>query len=144
MTRINCSVPVKCLTDEHLLAEHREIIRMPRLAKYSMYQLPTIPDKFCLGRGHVLFFADKAEYICKRYSAIHAECLARGYNVQDYSATLESWNSECKSLQYDDNAEAYFLVANRITERIYGGKLKQYHYYKQAISKSDAVQLLIQ
>ena len=29
MTRINSAIPVKCLTDEHLLAEHREIKRLP-------------------------------------------------------------------------------------------------------------------
>ena len=29
MTRINSGIPVKSLTDEHLLAEHREIKRLP-------------------------------------------------------------------------------------------------------------------
>lgn len=29
MTRINSAINVKYLTDEHLLAEHREIKRMP-------------------------------------------------------------------------------------------------------------------
>ena len=28
MTRINSTIPVKCLTDEHLLAGHREIKRL--------------------------------------------------------------------------------------------------------------------
>ncbi len=33
MTRINVSINVKALTDEHLLAEHREIKRLPNYGK---------------------------------------------------------------------------------------------------------------
>ena len=37
MTRINVSINVKALTDEHLLAEHREIKRLPNI-KFMSYK----------------------------------------------------------------------------------------------------------
>ena len=33
MIRINSAIPVKCLTDEHLLAEHREIKQITTIQK---------------------------------------------------------------------------------------------------------------
>lgn len=35
MTRINSAIPVKCLTDEHLLAEHMEIKKATLLLEES-------------------------------------------------------------------------------------------------------------
>ena len=45
MTRINSAIHVKCLTDEHLLAEHREIKRLPyclrkAIVSGSIYKIP--------------------------------------------------------------------------------------------------------
>ncbi len=61
MTRINIGVNVKCLTDEHLLAEHREIKRLPYCLDKAIKlgSINKIPDKFTLGKGHALFFLDK-------------------------------------------------------------------------------------
>ena len=39
MTRINVSINVKALTDEHLLAEHREIKRLRSVSKESQRTL---------------------------------------------------------------------------------------------------------
>ena len=33
--RINCGIPVENLTDEHLMAEHREIKMLPYFLTYS-------------------------------------------------------------------------------------------------------------
>jgi hypothetical protein len=64
MTRINVGISPKNLTDQHLLAEHREIARMRSsfLRWYNSKKRSEIPSKFCLGEGHVLFFIDKGLY----------------------------------------------------------------------------------
>jgi len=89
MTRINCGIPVKELTDKHLIAEHREIIRIPNAVKKGKFSLKGKPDYFCLGKGHVKFFYDKLGYLHKRYAKLYNECKVRGFKVQDYS---ESWD----------------------------------------------------
>ena len=86
MTRINSAIPVKCLTDEHLLAEHREIKRLPYNLKKALESgsVKKIPKEFKLGRGHVLFFLDKQKFVQDRYSEIFNECVYRGFDVQCY------------------------------------------------------------
>ncbi len=52
MTRINSAIPVKALTDEHLLAEHREIKRICAQFKSSILEgkkSVRIPECFTLG-----------------------------------------------------------------------------------------------
>lgn len=36
MTRVNCAIPVKDLTDEHLIAEHCELEMLPYFHKASL------------------------------------------------------------------------------------------------------------
>ena len=74
MTRINCGIPVEELCDKHLMAEHREIKRIPNCVKRGRYNLENQPELFTLGKGHVKFFYDKLGYLKKRYIEIHNEC----------------------------------------------------------------------
>lgn len=79
MTRINAGIPPKQLCRQHLLAELREIKRIPNtLEKANLKNLPT---KFCLGTGHVRFFYDKGRYTFRRYQELFIEAVSRGYNV---------------------------------------------------------------
>ena len=91
MTRINSAIPVRCLTDEHLLAEHREIKRLPYCFERAVKSgsIGKIPDKFALGSGHVLFFLDKFGFVRNRYVEIYEECKRRKFNVEDYSENFE-------------------------------------------------------
>jgi cell fate regulator YaaT (PSP1 superfamily) len=90
MTRINAFIPPADLCDKHLLAEHREIKRIPNQIKAGRFNLKSIPDKFTLGKGHVAFFYNKLGYLLERYRKIHEECLNRGFNVSNY---LDSWKN---------------------------------------------------
>ena len=54
MTRINCGIPVEELTNKHLIAEHREIKRLPNCVVKGRYNLKGQPKLFTLGTGHVL------------------------------------------------------------------------------------------
>lgn len=67
MTRINSAIPVKHLTDEMLLAEHREIKRLPTVLSKAVQcnSLSKAPNKFCLGTGHVKFFLNKMLFVFK-------------------------------------------------------------------------------
>lgn len=143
MTRINSAIPVKNLTDEHLLAEHREIKRLPYQWRKSFHNgyLLFASEKFTLGKGHVLFFLDKQNFVLKRYLTLYDECINRGFNVQNYS---ENWNyvkSEYMN-DYEPTEEERKLLAERITDRIVNGKKQYYHYYGRQVSKEEAVGIL--
>jgi len=85
MTRINASIPPAELCDQMLIAEHREIVRIPNTIKSGKAKVENIPDDFRLGTGHVKFFYNKLSYLQQRYLKLHHECLNRGFNVTDYS-----------------------------------------------------------
>ena len=140
MTRINVAIPVENLTDQHLLAEHREIKRLP--SAFSKKTKPFInPIKnFCLGTGHVNFFLDKGLYTFTRYCQIYKECLKRGFEVENYS---ENWKV------YDNNNYKNWtpkesdrnLIIDRISQRINESKQIP-RYYGQKLNKDEAIKLL--
>lgn len=81
MTRINLVPPAE-LCDQHLLAEHRELTRIPNAVAKGRFALRGQPADYVLGTGHVRFFFDKLAFLKTRYDALHAECRARGFRVQ--------------------------------------------------------------
>lgn len=78
MTRVN-TVPAEWLTDQHLLAELREI---PRILAQCRPLAPheTVPS-YRLGRGHVLFFYPLTGYVVRRLEALGVEARSRGFRV---------------------------------------------------------------
>ena len=46
MTRINVGIPPAELVNQHLIAEHREIKRIPNCVAKGKYNMEGIPDKF--------------------------------------------------------------------------------------------------
>ena len=83
MTRINC-IPPLALHSKHLVAEYRELPRVFSLAG-SSYHWGLHPDDlkrkkvYQLGKGHVLFFYDKLEFLRKRHGLLSLEMASRGY-----------------------------------------------------------------
>lgn len=117
MTRINCGIPPKELTDKHLLAEHREIKRIPNCISNGRFNMIGQPDKFTLGKGHVKFFYDKCLYLLKRYITIRDECISRGFNITNY---VESWNKVPGKYMgdYKPTDSDREIVRKRIKERL--------------------------
>ena len=117
MTRINVGMLASELTNKHLLAEHREIKRIPNCIKKGKYNLDGIPSEFKLGTGHVKFFYDKLEYLHLRYKSLYKECLNRGFNVTCYD---ESFNDLPTHLfnNYTPNKKDREIVLQRINERL--------------------------
>lgn len=90
MTRINSGVDPSELSGQHLIAEHREIKRIPNCIAKGKYNLNGIPEQFKLGAGHVKFFYNKLYYLKKRYIRIYNECKRRGYNVTNYQSCWDN------------------------------------------------------
>jgi len=85
MTRINI-IPVKELTNKHLLAEWREMPRVVKnlnksLNRSNPFSKDEMPKTYTLGFGHIKFFYDKFLFLHKRHMELTKELLQRGYNL---------------------------------------------------------------
>jgi hypothetical protein len=83
MTRINV-VPVSELCDQHLLAEHRELTRIPNGILKGTFKVhyDDRPSEYTLGAGHVKFFTNKLPWLFRRYVELGTECRKRGFYVK--------------------------------------------------------------
>ena len=117
MTRINVGIPPAELVNQHLLAEHREIKRIPNCIAKGKYNMDGIPETFKLGKGHVKFFYDKLLHLKKRYVRLYEECIKRGFNVQNY---IKAWDNVPKELMNDYNVKAndIRIIRERINEKL--------------------------
>ena len=115
MTRINCGIPPAELNDKHLVAEHREIKRIPNQISKGRYDMKGQPKEFTLGTGHVKFFYDKLLYLKNRYEQIYQECKNRGFNVTYFG---DAWNDVPKELMndYKPTSRDQKLIRDRIKE----------------------------
>lgn len=113
MTRVNVGISVEELPKSLLLAEHREIKRIPNMVRTGRAKLRGIPSKFTLGEGHVKFFYNKLGYIKARYHQIYARCLELKCNVQYYG---DSFNGIPENLmgEYEETQADRELLIERI------------------------------
>ena len=147
MTRINVDLDPKLLTDQHLLAEYREIPMVPAALRRSLKTksvgdiLDSIPKKFTLNRGHVTFFYNKLAFLSDRYSKIVSELESRGVNV-DKTRTYGG-----DGLPYVFYGKASFdskdrtVLVNRIKTRVQ----EKPHWYKHrsvSIDETEYFKLL--
>lgn len=112
MARINI-IPPEYLTDQHLIAEHREInLAVAMIRKITN---TNIPKEYTLNKGHVLFFSNKVAYLKKRYNDVGKEMAARGFN----SHTEFTGNDLTKgSKPYKPKAADYDIIIERIIMKI--------------------------
>ncbi|MAO08072.1 MAG: deoxyribonuclease [Alteromonas sp.] len=121
MTRINCGIPPAELTDKHLLAEHREIKRIPNTIKSGKAKVENIPRVFTLGKGHVKFFYDKLYYLHIRYVLLYTECIKRGFKVTFYGGAFEGLPDHLYR-DYCPTTEDERIIRERIKLRLSGVK----------------------
>jgi len=116
MTRINCGIPPEKLSDKHLIAEHREIKRIPNCVSKGRFSMKGQPSKFTLGTGHVKFFYDKLLYLKKRYELLYNECKKRNFNVTYFG---DAWNNVPYNLMNDyiPKKRDITLIQNRIKSK---------------------------
>ena len=117
MTRINVGIPPADLVNQHLIAEHREIKRIPNCVAKGKYNMEGIPKRFKLGTGHVKFFYNKLLYLKNRYISLYNECIKRGFNVQYY---ISAWDNVPQELMNDYKVKANDcrIIRQRINERL--------------------------
>ena len=116
MTRINVGIPPKELSTKHLIAEHREIKRIPNVIAKGKYKMEGIPVVFTLGTGHVKFFYNKLLYLKNRYEEIYQECLARNFNVTYYGNCWDNVPPELMN-DYKPTKNDIKLIKQRILEK---------------------------
>ena len=116
MTRINASIKPVELPSKLLLAELREIKRIPNVINSGRYSIDGIPKEFTLNKGHVKFFYNKNGYTLSRYKELRLEALKRGFNVQDFSSAWEGLPVELMN-DWQETEKARELLIERIKER---------------------------
>ena len=132
MTRINLIEPSE-LTDQHLIAEYREIFMVGGSLKRTLvskngYQESKVPKQYTLNSGHGYFFYNKGQYLDKRYQKLIKEMKKRGFKP-DKTRTFPK-EIFVKNGLYNDwipNSKDYKLIRQRIEEKI---KMKPDWYRK--------------
>ena len=123
MTRINLVQPAE-LSDQHLIAEYREIFmvgsalqRSLKSKKWNTTKLQ-LPNEFTLNIGHVKFFYNKGKYLHKRYLKIIKEMQNRGMNPNpNRKFKKEQWPIDLYN-DWAPNAKDIELIRLRIKEKI--------------------------
>jgi hypothetical protein len=123
MTRINVGIPPSELNNKHLIAEAREIKRVPNCVGKGRFNLKGQPKEFKLGKGHVSFFYSRLGYLKKRYEELYIECKRRGFNVQYYG---NAWDNIPLHLMgdYTPSEVDIQIIRERISERLKTTKKK--------------------
>lgn len=120
MTRINC-VPVETLCREHLIAEYRELPRVFALAHKCNRPHPDAPMSYTMGKGHVIFFYDKLEWVSDRFKQLVNEMQKRGYTT-NYDGDVSEWREKIKLKSmwknWTPSSRDIFINQSRIDERL--------------------------
>lgn len=140
MTRINLVNP-KILTDQHLIAEYRELPMIFGSLNRTLhskvgFDYKKIKPQCPLGGGHVYFFYDKLEYLKKRYLTLIKEMQDRGFKP-DPNSRSRGFDGFPKELYKDykpSKAEKDFLK-KRIITRIHR-KPDWYRYKGKGLTKT--------
>lgn len=132
MTRINV-VPVSELTDQHLMAEYRELPMVPAAARRSNPAKHKPSTQYTLNKGHVMFFFDKKQYLLDRWLELIHELYARGFNI-DPATRVVHWQALDKFPQVSWTPDDHALGVNRlrIQERI-AAKPHWYRHHGKSI-----------
>ena len=123
MTRINL-VPITELSDQHLIAEYREIFMVgPALQRslkspYWNKTKETLPKEFTLNKGHIKFFYNKGKYLYNRYLILIKEMKNRGMNPDpSRKFKREQWPDELFN-DWMPSAKDLEIIRERIQLRI--------------------------
>ncbi len=131
MTRINL-IPVVELMDQHLIAEHRELKRIPSLIQKGKVNFLNIPTVFTLWTGHVKFFYNKLWFLRNRYIELYEECIKRWFKVENYIWNF-SWIPENLFWEFIPNEIDLEISKQRIKEKL-DAKPWFYKYYKNPLN----------
>lgn len=147
MTRINSAIDPRNLTDQHLIAELRELPRIftavnKRIEKGKLFD--DIPEKFTLGTGHTKFFYDKLSFLHLRHIKLRLEYLRRfdkEWSLKPSSEWFKKWEDLYLYKNYTSTQEEKQLLIDRISTRITESNQIP-RYYGEKITKEQAIKML--
>lgn len=144
MTRINAGVNPKYLMDEHLLAEHREIRRLPLFWESGLGtgNINRIPKSFTLNTGHISFFLDKFQYTYNRNKLLNDECINRGYTITDFSSNWSKVTDKNYWGDYFETLQDASIITKRIMQKVAASPKKYFHYRGLIVSKWEVIKLM--
>ena len=123
MTRINL-VPPEELSDQHLVAEYREIFMVGSSLQRSLRSpnwektKKSISKQFTLNKGHVKFFYDKGKYLSERYDELIKEMKRRQMSPDPLRIfKKEQWPDELFN-SWKPNDYDLKVIRKRITTKI--------------------------
>ena len=138
MTRINVGIEPWKLPDELLLAELREIKRLPYFKRTLKDQ--TSPPCFCLGKGHIKFFLGRLVFAKKRYQRLREEAEKRGFDVLDFSQNFYGINL---GEEWEPTETDRTIITQRICQRVRESKKRWWHYYGKRITREEVIERII-
>ena len=123
MTRINIVEPSE-LTDQHLIAEYREIFMIAGSLKRTLmsktgYDKSKVHKKYTLNKGHVYFFYNKGKYLNNRYQKLILELEKRGFKLsKDRFFPKEIFIDNNLYNDWEPSLDDYTIIRERIKNKI--------------------------
>lgn len=115
-------VDPKELSRLHLVAEYKEITRIPGNLKAWLNRKSKAPDfseipaDYVLGTGHVKFFFTRMKFLEKRFESLVQEMLNRGYNPSYRDSSIFKAEDRFYN-DYTPTENAIAINRQRIAER---------------------------
>ncbi len=141
MARVNVGISPKYLSDQHLIAESVEITMITGALRKDGYVIKgSVPEEYCLGKGHINFFKPKILYLKDRLEEVNQEMKRRGFEPGTKINLLEFAGNNCQVKNWQPKFKDTCLVRQRIIERLKTPKkAKQgfHRYYGKAIEDME-------
>ncbi len=126
------------LTDQHLIAERRELLMIPPLAKQRLSKSinTPIPIHFTLNKGHMLFFTNKLKYLSKRFDELTQTMLIRQFkpNLNLKFEIIPDFIEYNLYQDWSPTQADYEIIMVRLKTRIQN-KFEWYKYYSKPITQ---------
>ena len=130
MTRIN-TVDVTLLSDQHLMAEYRELPMVHGSLKRTLnsvngYQSGRVSPIYTLNAGHVYFWYNKKKFLFDRFNQLVNELIFRNYQINPGERIID-WNvfDRVPQIDWTPTEKECNINLERVVERI---KLKPKFY----------------
>lgn len=122
------------MLNEWLLAEHRELKRIPNDIITGKAKDFTFLEAFRLNKGHVLFFRNRMGYAYRRQFELYTTSRQRGYVVQDFMIAPYRFEQAhlCLWRDWQPTVEDHMICIIRMWERFKDRK-KAYHFGAKTI-----------
>ena len=123
MTRINL-VPVTELSDQHLMAEYRELPMVARALERTLklkasFNFKRVSQTYTLNAGHVYFFYNKATFLSERWQLLIKELRARNFDIHPTKRNTQWLVFESiPQIQWKPTSDEIEISRARIRERL--------------------------